>query len=258
MHHAPDQAGGHGRIATVRDALEAAGARPEASGGREEKRDFAQKFSVALSTCFANRLRPYFRGITPDEEGRRQEARARTAKGFKKLDVNYSTVDLGLALGVSIKTMTQPDPRSGRFTKNFSRIENELRAEATDYHQRQPYSVLVAVLFLPIDSCDDAGRAPGGDESGVSSFGAAVKRFRYRAHRERPQDDIDLFERFFIGLYEHANAERYGETMFMDVMRPPPRDRRPVPTEALTLEQVIDEIVSTYNERNDPPFTWAR
>jgi hypothetical protein len=242
-------------IRTIREALDAAGSRPD-EGQRAEKRDFAQKFSNALATCVANALRPHFPGITPDPDGRRQERRARTSKGFKKLDVNYSTVDLGLALGVSIKTITAPDAASGRFTKNYSRIDSELRAEATDYHQRQPYSVLVAVLFLPIEACDDGDRGRG-EEGGVSSFGAAVRYFRNRAHRELPRDDIDLFEHFFVALYEHADPIRRGEAMFFDVMASPPKDRRPTSSETYTLSGFVNEVVRTYNARNDPPFEWA-
>src|SRR5262245_27500507 len=81
--------------------------------------------------------------------GRAQNRGARTAKGFKKLDVNYSTPELGLALGVSIKTINYRDPETKRYTKNYSRVDNELRAEAMDYHQRQPFAVLVGLLFLP-------------------------------------------------------------------------------------------------------------
>lgn len=217
-----------------------------------EKQGFATKFSNHLATLFARRLRHNFPEITPDDAGRRQEARARTAKGYKKLDVNYSTPELGLALGVSIKTITAPDPGTRRYTKNYTRIENELRAEATDYHQRQPYSVLIAVLFLPVDCCDDAGR--GSD--GISSFGAAVLKFRYRANRVLPQDDIDLFERFFIGVYE-TEPELFGEAMFVDVMAPPPKRRRPRGEEVMTLSQVIGCIVDTYQKRNLPKFEWA-
>lgn len=81
-----------------------------------------------------------------------QESRARTGKGLKKLDVNYSTIELGLGLGLSIKTINFRDAKTKRYTKNYTRVDNELRAEAADYHERQPYSVLCAVIFLPFDA----------------------------------------------------------------------------------------------------------
>jgi hypothetical protein len=77
---------------------------------------------------------------------------------MKKLDVNYSTPQLGLALGVSLESINCRDASTERYTKNYSRNDNELRAEATDYHQRQPYAVLAGVLFLPFDSCDDGNK----------------------------------------------------------------------------------------------------
>ena len=88
------------------------------------------------------------------------------------MDVNYSTVELGLGLGVSIKTINFPDPKTRRYTKNYTRVDNELRAEAADYHERQPYAVLCAVVFLPLEACDDGG------VSAPSSFGQSIQIFR--------------------------------------------------------------------------------
>jgi hypothetical protein len=242
-------------ITSLRDALDYAEPRP-AETATAGKGPYATRLSGALAVLVANGLRPAFPGILPDEHGRGQESRARTAKGFKKLDVNYSTVELGLALGVSIKTLNFRDPGTARYTKNYSRIDNELRAEAIDYHQRQPYAMLAGLLFMPADACDDAGRGPRA-EQGVSSFGAAVRFFRNRAPRRDVKNALDLFERFFVGIYERQEPER-GRVVFYDVMRNrPPRDRRPHPDEVLTLEQVLDEIRATYDERNNPPFEWA-
>jgi len=243
-------------ITTMRAALDYADPRPSGNA-TAGKGPYATRLSGALAVLVANGLRPAFPGILPDEHGRGQESRARTAKGFKKLDVNYSTVELGLALGVSIKTLNFRDPSTGRYTKNYSRIDNELRAEAIDYHQRQPYAMLAGLLFLPADACDDGARGARGEEPGVSSFGAAIKFFRNRTPRRDVKNALDLFERFFVGIYEHQEAER-GHVVFYDVMRPrPPRNRRPYSDEVLTLKQVLDEIRVSYDERNNPPFEWA-
>ncbi len=181
-----------------------------------------------------------------------------TRDGFKKLDVNYSTIELGLALGVSIKTINYRDRETQRYTKNYSRVNNELRAEAMDYHQRQPYAVLVGLLFLPVDAADDAGQGRGAEvAAAISSFGAAVRYFRNRAPRRGPDEPPDLFERFFVGLYSWEDEAR-GKLLFYDVERAlPPRDRRPALQEALSLEKVADQIRQTYDERNNPPFDWA-
>ena len=114
---------------------------------------------AGLALLFAQHLRGIFPEILPSKDGSGQESRARTSKGLKKLDVNYSTVQLGLGLGISIKTINFRDAGTRRYTKNYTRADGELRAEASDYHERQPYAVLIAVIFLPLDSCDDGGRS---------------------------------------------------------------------------------------------------
>jgi hypothetical protein len=208
------------------------------------KKNYAERLSRALAIKFANALRADFPGITPDPEGRRQEAPARTSKGVKKLDVNYSTPELGLGLGVSIKTINFPDAKSNRYTKNYTRVDNELRAEAMDYHARQPYAVLIAVVFLPMDSCIDGS---------PSSFGQAVKIFRHRAHRVEPKNAAELFERVFVALYEVA-GENFGDVAFFDVMKKP----RPTgkPSHLIEFDVLITEIRETYDRRNQPGFEW--
>ncbi len=213
-----------------------------------QKKNYAETLSRELAQRFADLLRPQFPGILPDPSGRGQESRARTSKGFKKLDVNYSTVELGLGLGVSIKTINFPDPKTRRYTKNYTRVDSELRAEASDYHERQPYAVMVAIVFLPADSVDDGLTA-------VSSFGAAVQVFRNRAGRDSHEDAAMLFERVFIGLYDtKADEAIFGRVAFFDVNVPPPRRGRP--RAMLGMEALIAEIVATYDHRNAPPFEW--
>ena len=129
------------------------------------------------------------------------------------------------------------------------RVDNELRAEAADYHVRQPYAVMVGILFLPIDACDDASLPKT-----ASSFGDSVKFFRNRSARAAVDMAPDLFERFFIGLYD-LDAKRFGNVSFFDVMDAPPKSGRP--SKMLSLDQIIKAIVDTYDNRNSPPFKWA-
>ena len=56
---------------------------------QSQKKNYAERLSRLLAQRIANALRSKFRGILPDEQGNKQESRARTAKGLKKLDVNY-------------------------------------------------------------------------------------------------------------------------------------------------------------------------
>jgi hypothetical protein len=232
----------------LRGALDLADPRP-ATGSQAQKKNYAERLSRAIATVVANALRQDFPGITPDAEGRRQEAPARTSKGLKKLDVNYSTSELGLGLGVSIKTINFPDKGSSRYTKNFTRADNELRAEAKDYHERQPYAVLVGVVFLPLEACLDGKTA-------ASSFGQAVRIFRHRANRKNPKNEQELFERVFVGLYEHE-GDRRGEIVLFDVMDKPPKRGAPTLPPGLTFSQFVREVVTTYDGRNKPPFEWA-
>lgn len=212
------------------------------------KKNFAEALSRALAQRIANALRPRFPGIFPDEGGQRHESRARSAKGFKKLDVNYSTPELGLGLGVSIKTINFRDATTNRYTKNYTRADAELRAEASDYHDRQPYAVMIAVVFMPVDASDDGSDAP-------SSFGGAVQTFRFRAGRTGPKDPSVLFERVFIGLYEVADPSKRGEIGFFDVTYAPPRRGRP--RSLLSFSEMVHEIEEAYDNRNNPPFEWA-
>lgn len=236
---------------SIRAELEQAGNRPEMVSAAAKK-NYAETLSRGLALKYANALRPCFDGITPLADGSRHERPARTGKGVKKLDVNYSTTELGLGLGVSIKTINFADEKSRRYTKNFTRVDNELRAEAKDYHQRQPYAVLVGILYLPEDSCRDGN--PKTDA--ISSFGGAVRHLRHRTNRRNPTNEEELFERFFVGIYV-PDGPHAGEDWYFDVMTSPPRNGRPVAGNRLSFEDVIGAIRNEYDRRNDPSFLWA-
>jgi hypothetical protein len=231
---------------SIRDQLVGSGDRA-AVKTQAEKKNYAEVLSRLLAQRFADALRSRYQGILPERDGQGHESRARTAKGFKKLDVNYSTLELGLALGISIKTINFRDAKTGRYTKNFTRVDNELRAEAADYHQRQPYAVMVGLVFLPADACDDGGKSP-------SSFGQAVKVLRYRAGRVEPDDDPTLFEGIYVGLYS-VESRNFGEVGFFDVEKAPPKHG--TPRALLTFEQLLDAINGCYERRNRSTFIWA-
>ncbi|HND51253.1 MAG TPA: hypothetical protein PLV92_02610 [Pirellulaceae bacterium] len=234
----------------IMESLQAAEPRPANSATREDKKNYAERLSRALAKQFASALRDDFPGITPDPDGKRQEAPARTSKGFKKLDVNYSTPELGLGLGVSIKTLNYRDAKTKRYTKNYTRIDNELRAEANDYHERQPFAVLVAIVFMPVDCCDD------GLKGNPSSFGQAIKVFRSRSERTSPQEQHNLFEKLFVGSYTFE-GEKAGDVWFFDVADAPPSNGIPDERRCLSFEQLVAVIRDTYDARNKPPFHWA-
>jgi hypothetical protein len=242
-----------GPIRTLKDVLDAAEPRPpdvaanpaERHRLSEEKRTYATRFADKMAICIANGLRERFPGVLPDEAGRGVESPAQSVRGPKKLDVNYSTPQLGLGFGISLKSVHFREKTYRGYIHNMKRNDEELRTEASGYHQRQPYAVMIAVVFLPYDACDDASsRHP-------SSFGSWVKYLRPLAQRRAAHDDIARYERVFIGLYD-----RGGEKMeFFDVENAPPRTARP--RSLLNYTGFLDEIEKTYLRRNASDFEWA-
>lgn len=230
--------------------LEAAKPRPTIADSREAKKNYAQRLSEGMAVLVANKLRDFFTGVLPNSDGTGGESRARTGKGVKKLDVNYSTPELGLGLGVSIKTLNFPDPRTKRYTKNPTRLDNELRAEAMDYHERQPFAVLVTLVLVPRDACDDGDRKR--PKSSWSSFAQIVNVLRHRTGREKSRDELQLFERGFVGLYEPAKAE----LQFFDISLDPPQFGPPPAT--LTFDDVLKRVVEVYDNRNSVKPAWAK
>lgn len=256
-------------------ALDLAEPKPDPKGEQADKKNYAQRLSNGLAQTVADGLRSYFPQITPTSSGAGQEARVGVDKGQKRLDVKVTDPALGLLLCVSIKTYSFQDyspkkNRLGRWTKNIVRNDHELRGEAMVLHQRQPYSVLVAIMFEPYAACDD-GR-PGGGDAGKSSFAHHVATLSKRAGRGRRRvygtgsnayvdlgaEDHrhDLFERVFIGLYEPSGDDR-GSVRFFDVEDAPPRTGRPSDDDMLDMEALVIEIQGEVNRRNHLAPTWT-
>lgn len=256
--------------------LTLAGDKPSPSADRSDKKNYAQRLSNHLAQTVADALRPHYPGITPDAMGMGQEAQVDVAKGRKRLDVKALDPTLGLILCVSIKTYSFQDysPRTGklgRWTKNIVRNDHELRGEAMVLHQRQPYSVLIAVMFEPLSTCDDGDPAKASD-IGKSSFAHHVTTLSKRSGRgKRPvvggtgkmwvdlgaeDTRYDLFEKVFIGLYEPDGPAR-GEVRFFDVDESPPRNGRPSDTQTLSFEEFVALVHGEVERRNRFAPTWS-
>ncbi|WP_245672614.1 hypothetical protein [Aldersonia kunmingensis] len=253
-------------------ALRAAGARPEADSERDAKKNYAQRLSNQLAQTVADGLRPLYPDITPTASGAGQEAAVDVAKGRKRLDVKAVDPTLGLIMCVSIKTYSFQDysPKSGRlgrWTKNIVRNDHELRGEAMVLHQRQPYSVLVAVMFEPYATCDDGDPSKSSDV-GKSSFAHHVTTLSKRTGRgKRPvlggsdrlwvdlgaeDTRYDLFEKVFIGLYDAD-----GICRFFDVEQSPPRNGRPPESQTLSFDEFIEAVHAEVERRNRFAPTWS-
>ena len=260
----------------LRSALEVAAPKPGPTDKQAEKKNYAQRLSNALAQTVADALRVGFPGVTPTATGSGQEARVGVDKGGqKRLDVKVTDPALGLLLCVSIKTYSFQDysPQTGklgRWTKNVVRNDHELRGEAMVLHQRQPYSVLIGMMFEPWTTCDD-GNSERGD-AGKSSFAHHVATLSKRSGRgkrrvygtdegayvELGAEDprYDLFERVFIGLYEPEGPER-GAVRFFDVEEAPPRTGRPMADMTTSFVELVAEVRAEVERRNRRAPTWA-
>ena len=240
-------------IKTLADVLTASGERPpdfashptESLRLRNQKQAYATRFANKMAVCVANGLRDSFPEVLPGEDGKGLESPAQSVRGPKKLDVNFSTPQLGLGFGISLKAVHFKEREKFGYVHNRKRNDEDLRTEASGYHKRQPYAVMVAVMFLPDDACDDA------QPKRMSSFGAWVRYLRPLAQRISAYDEIDRYERVFVGLYA-----RDGSRMeFFDVANAPPRRSRPAVL--LTYEQFLDTVEKTFLKRNVADFEWA-
>ena len=228
--------------------------RPDVSSKQTEKNQYAVKFAEKFADLIARDLGPKLPGI---EATTKRNAVA--ARGKKQLDINFSTPQLGLALGISLKSVHLRDVGGGqRYTHNMKRNEEELRIEANAYHRRQPYAVMIGVLLLPFDSCAD------GKRDNPSSFGSWVRHLRPFAGRKEPTDDADAFEKIYIALYEPDGSD----LRFFDVESDPPKNQRPrqdgglngVDGRArrlLSYDEFLDEVFRAYLVRNSIEFHWA-
>jgi hypothetical protein len=151
-----------------------------------------------------------------------------------------------LALGVSLKSVHFPDGRSRHYTHNIKRNLEELRVEAFGYHTRQPFAVMIAVLFLPLDSCSN------GKRGNASSFGTWVQRLRPYSGREDFEGHVDWFEKIFIALYDPGGSE----LEFFDVQRTPPKNSKPT-TDMIQYKDWLASLHHEYLRRNRKEFAWA-
>ena len=165
--------------------------------------------------------------------------RSGSASGLKKLDINYSTPQIGLGLGVSIKTLNFRDETTKRFTKNIKRLDGELRAEAQDYHVRQPFAILVALVFMPDEAAEDS--------EVKSSLRHGWEVFRNRSGRRSNTNDVSLFERLWLCVYV-TSKEKFGECKCYDVSEEFPSTG--LPKSGATLSQVLHEIEAEFRKRN--------
>jgi hypothetical protein len=225
----------------IAEVLKASEPRPQRSAPVGEKNQYAVRFADHMATRIAADLSDRLGDIEATTK-----RNAASVRGKKQLDINFSTPQLGLALGISLKSVHLRDVKGAeRYTHNMKRNEEELRIEASGYHKRQPYAVMIGVLFLPLDSTDD------GKKDNPSSFGSWVRHLRPYAGRDEPEDEIDKFEKIYIALYEPKGTDLH----FFDVQKDPPKNGRPA--QLLDYGEFLDAVYREYLWRNEADFRWA-
>lgn len=199
---------------------------------------FSIQFAKHMGAFIANGLRPDFPGIKSGENP------SRSVTGSKRVDVNYNTPEMGLGLAMSFKSVHQGEEEDGDadFIHNMKRNDEELRVEATAHHLRQPYAVLVAVVFLPFESCTDL--------EPTSSFASWVQYLWPLKGRTEPEDPPDRFELVFISLY----ARDGSELGFYQIGGKVACRRHGRPTALLTVTEFLQVVKTTYDIRNGKDF----
>jgi hypothetical protein len=215
----------------------------EAAAAADKKKRFKKDLTFAIAFAkhmgihVAEALEPDFPKIISGEKP------SRAVRGMKRVDVKYATPEAGLGLALSFKSVHFGERESGdvRFVHNKKRNDEELRVEATGHHLRQPYAVMVAVLFLPFESCQDAKR---------SSFAAWVEYLWPLKGRQEPEDPPDRYELVFVGLY----ARDGSELGFYEVGGEVPCPRTGRPKRMLSFAEFLDRIRKVYDVRNGRDF----
>ncbi len=225
--------------ATKRDVAEA-----EVEAAAKKKRlkkdlKFAIAFAKHMGSEVANALQASgFPGTVSGEK------LSQAVRGMKRVDVKYATPEAGLGLALSFKSVHFGEENGGDayFIHNMKRNDEELRVEATGHHLRQPYAVMVAVVFLPLESCQD--------EDEQSSFASWVEYLWPLKGRIEAEDPPDRYELVFMGLYAR-DGSKLG---FYEIGGQMPCPRRGRPKELLSFTDFLVRVRKVYDIRNGRDF----
>jgi hypothetical protein len=187
----------------IRDAIRSAAPRPDNKASRPEKKNYAERLSNEVAKAVALRLRDL--GVTecqPGFEGGKERQFA-GGIGAKKVDVSFATETAGLVLGISIKSISFPDPRTNNYSKNLTNRRGDLLAEATTLHQRFPYAVLGGLFLFDIGaSRDGTGRRPG-------TVARAHEIFKAFTNRDSRSNAVEKYEHIGIVVYKASDPVGY-------------------------------------------------
>jgi hypothetical protein len=189
---------------SIEDAIKNCYPKPPDEADRGVKKNWAEKLSNEVAKVLAVRLRTLgVPNCQPDENAGRERQFA-GGIGAKKLDVSFATETGGLILGISIKSISFPDPRTKNFAKNLTNRRGDLLAEATTLHQRFPYAVLGAFFLF-----DERADADGTDQR-LHTFQRAREIFRMFTSRTDRSNSVERYEVLAVAKFNPEKPFNYS------------------------------------------------
>lgn len=190
---------------SVQRAIAKAGQRPADSASQSEKKAYSERLSNALAPALASELRK--RGLATALPAEHTEKGAKGAEtrmagglGDKKVDVTYATAHAGLVIGISVKTITTKDKKTGNFQKNLQNRKGDLIFEVTTLHKRFPYAVVGGLVFLPAAADTDNAQS----KSRISTVARTRQLLKIFNRRSGTRSEEERFEYLAIGLFEES------------------------------------------------------
>jgi hypothetical protein len=212
------------------EGLKRLGERPGLEQQRKDKKAYSEKLSRLIASLFGEELRR--RGLKealPSDPGEGgvsgAERRMSGGLGAKKVDVTWATEESGLMLALSVKTINYS------FPKNLTNRRGDLLYESVTLHRRFPFSVLGGFMFFS-------------QEAGDRILAKAHALLKIFTGRRDPAGREEQYEGLYVGLID-ANA--FSPTIAIQ--------EAGRPDDALTLEQIFDDLLDLVAERNPDFYT---
>ncbi len=226
----------------LRDALEDAlePTRPNPFDKGEWTR-LKRQYSDDLSRVFSREMESSLQSHFPNTaSGEGTGVNAASAEGIKSVDVTFTIEGLFLGMGISTKVVGLPEEGHG-YTHNYKRVSEEWTLETVNLHRYMPYSIVVGMLFLPVEAMRD--------RVDRTSLSAAVTKFRGFQGRELVTDPVETMEKVYIGLFSRTEPSP-GWVRFVGADVELGDRESPAPEQLLTFEQVKEELVGLFKSRN--------
>lgn len=234
------------KLDSIQQTIKRAGRRPADSASQSEKKAYSERFSNALAPALASELRKRdLITALPSEQttGGRKGSETRIAGGLgdKKVDVTYATAHAGLVVGISVKTITTKDKKTGNYQKNLQNRKADLIFELTTLHKRFPYAVVGGLIFLPAAAEKDNSQS----KSRLSTFTRAHQLLKIFNRRQGTRNEDEKFEYLVIGTFEEE----------------PPTYKlfeAGAPGKLIDLEAFLSALLESVAERNPEDFIYQQ